>query len=117
MVNTIDYEKLSEEKLQNLLYTRLETEYTEFIEDLKKLPPEKIIEESYKKVIRDDILMSFEGDDIYLDREQLIALLRCKHPLYECYEAWTDTDYSYMDMLRDAICDGADTLIRITAAA
>jgi hypothetical protein len=117
MVNTIDYEKLSEDKLQNLLYTRLETEYTEFIEDLKKLPPEKIVEESYKKVIRDDILMSFESDDIYLDKEQLIALLRCKRPLYECYEAWTDTDYSYMDMLRDAISDGADTLIRITAAA
>ncbi|MCI8521257.1 MAG: DUF3848 domain-containing protein [Clostridia bacterium] len=117
MANMIDYQKLSKEKLQNLLYERLEKEYNEFIEDLKKLPPEEIIEESYKKVIRDDIIMSFEGDDVYLDKEQLIALLKCKHPLYECYEAWMDTDYSYMDMLRDAISQGADKLINIQAAA
>lgn len=117
MTNTIDYPKLSEEKLQNLLYERLEKEYNEFIKDLKKLSPEKIIEESYKKVFYEDIVMSFEGDDVYLNKEQLITLIKCKHPLYECYEAWMDTDYSYMDMLRNAISSGADTLIEITAAA
>ena len=117
MTNTVDYQRLSEEKLQNMLYERVKKEKDEFIEDLKKLPPEKIIEEAYKKVFYEDIVMSFDGDDVYLNKEQLIALLNCKHPLYECYEAWMDTDYSYMDMLRDAISDGADKLINISSAA
>lgn len=117
MNTAVDYEKLSEEKLWDLLYKKVKAEYDKFIEDLRKLPTENIIEASYKKVIRDDIVMSFEGEDIYLNKEQIIALLKCEYPLYECYEAWMDTDYSYMDMLRDAISGGADSLIEMNAAA
>lgn len=104
-VNTLDLEKLSTEELQNLLYKKVKQEYDEFIEDLKKLPPETIIESSYKKVMFEDIVMSFEGEDSFLDKKQLIVLLQFKYPLYMCYEAWMDTDYSHMEMLRDSIIE------------
>lgn len=116
-VNTLDLEKLSTEELQNLLYEKVKQEYDEFIEGLKKLPTEKIIENSYKKVLFEDIVMSFEGEDNYLNRKQLIALLKFKCPLYICYDAWMDTDYSYMDMLRDAIMERADDEIKEMKAA
>lgn len=116
-VNTLDLEKISTEELQNLLYEKVQQEYDEFIKDLKKLPPEKIIENSYKKVMFEDIVMSFEGEDSYLDKKQLIALLKFKCPLYVCYEAWMDTDYTYMDMLRDSITEYIDREIKETKAA
>lgn len=116
-VNTLDLEKLSTEELQNLLYAKVKQEYDEFIEDLKKLPPETIIENSYKKVMFEDIVASFEGEDSFLDKEQLIALLKFKCPLYICYEAWLDTDYTHMDMLRDSITEYIDREIEETKAA
>ncbi len=76
------------------------------------MPPETIIENSYKKVIYEDIVGLFEEDDSFLNRKQLITLLEFKCPLYICYDAWMDTDYSYMDMLRDAIMERADDEIK-----
>lgn len=116
-VNTLDLEKLSTEELQNLLYKELVQEYDEFIEDLKKLPPKEIIENSYKKVMFEDIVSSFEREVSYLNKKQLIALLKFKCPLYMCYEAWMDTDYSHMEMLRDSIIEYINIDIEYTDAA
>lgn len=116
-VNTLDLDKLSTEELQNLLYEKVKQEYDEFIANLKKLPPEKIIKNSYKKVMFEDIVASFEGEDSFLDKEQLIVLLQFDYPLYICYEAWLDTDYTHMDMLRDSIIEYIDIDIKETNAA
>lgn len=116
-VNTLDLDKLSTEELQNLLYEKVKQEYDEFIADLKKLPPEKIIKNSYKKVMFEDIVMSFEGADSFLNKEQLIVLLQFDYPLYMCYEAWMDTDYSHMEMLRDSIIEYINIDIEYTDAA
>ena len=39
-----------EDKLREELYEKLSLEYDSFIEEIKKLPPEKIIDKSYEKV-------------------------------------------------------------------
>ena len=40
-----------EEKLREELYEKLSLEYDSFIEEVKKLPPEKIIDKSYEKIM------------------------------------------------------------------
>lgn len=84
-----------------LLYEKMSAEYDRFIEDLKQMPPEQIIEHSYEKVMKEDLLSCFE----FTDRSQTEAkaLYLLKNPFDDLYQEWLDTDASYMDMLRDSI--------------
>jgi hypothetical protein len=87
---------------QEQLYAKLSAEYDAFIEGLKDKPPKDIIESSYEKVFKEDILMCFEYDDDMSDKE-IAALLALEFPLDELYRNWLDTDVSHMDDLRDTI--------------
>lgn len=93
-----------------LLYEKMNKEQEDFVENLKHLPPDKIIESAYEKVMRDDILMLFEED--FLDTNQIKELLKLKHPLAACYNEWLENDYSHMDMLRDTIEDFSRELVK-----
>ena len=97
-------------ELKDLLYEKMSNEQNDFIENLKHLPPEKIIQSAYEKVMRDDILMLFEDD--FLDDKQIKALLRLERPLSACYDEWLKNDCSYMDMLRDTVDDFSENLAR-----
>ena len=96
--------------IKDLLYEKMSNEQNDFVENLKHLPPEKIIQSAYEKVMRDDILMLFEGD--FLDDKQMKELLRLKYPLSACYDEWLKNDCSYMDMLRDTVDDFSENLAR-----
>lgn len=99
--------------LKSLLLNKAEKEQSTFIENLKRQPPDKIIEAAYEKVIRDDLLLTFENSD--LSDKQLSALLKLDYPLSACYDAWLHNDCSYMDMLRDTVEDYADGLVKEAA--
>lgn len=96
--------------IKDLLYEKMSNEQNDFIENLKHLLPEKIIQSAYEKVMRDDILMLFEDD--FLDDKQIKALLRLERPLSACYDEWLKNDCSYMDMLRDTVDDFSENLAR-----
>ena len=83
-----------------LLYEKMSSEYDSFIEKLKQMQPEQIIERSYEKVMKEDLLSCFE----YSERPQIEAkaLYLQKNPLESLYQEWLETDVSYMDMLRDS---------------
>ena len=98
--------------LQDTLYDKAKAEQNSYIAELKQMPPEKIIEVSYEKVMRDDILMIFEEHS--LSDAQAKELLKFKNPLAECYDRWLKADCSHMDMLRDTIEDFADKQIKRT---
>ena len=98
--------------LQDMLYDKAKAEQDSYIAELKKMPPEKIIEVSYEKVMRDDILIAL-GERNTSDA-QAKELLKLKCPLAECYNRWLKTDCSYMDMLHDTISDFADKLVQQT---
>lgn len=102
MVNTNNF--------RELLYRKAAQEQKHFVESLKSQPPEKIIEAAYEKVIRDDLLLTFEYSD--LSDKQLSALLKLEYPLSACYDAWLHNDCSYMDMLRDTVEDYANDLVK-----
>lgn len=94
-------------------YQKASKEQDAFIEHLKTLPPEQIIDRSYEKAMRDDILMTFENDYMseYLSEKQVKELLKLDCPLAACYAEWLDTDVSHMDMLRDTIDGYAKRLV------
>lgn len=92
--------------IRNQLYDRISAEYDAFTQKLETLPPKKIIEASFEKVFKEDILMSFEGD--FLNNEQIAALISLEQPLDSLYLGWLDSDISYMDDLRDCIGYTAD---------
>ena len=98
------------EKLREQLYEKASKEQSDFIENLKHQPPEKIIEQAYELVMHEDILMTFEDD--YLTDKQIKELLKFDYPLSVCYDRWLKVDCSHMEMLRDTVSDFADSLIK-----
>ena len=106
---------MSKENLRQTLWEKAAKEQSDYIEHLKTLPPEQIIDRAYEKVMRDDILMTFENDYMseYLSEKQVKELLKLDCPLAACYAEWLDTDVSHMDMLRDTIDDFAKNLRKI----
>jgi hypothetical protein len=94
---------MNTEYLRVNLYEKAFKEQEKFIADLKKLPPEEIIEKAYECIMREDILMTFEDD--YLSPDQVKALLKLEYPLASCYSRWLDNDYSYMEMLQDTVSE------------
>ena len=51
--------KMSKENLRQTLWEKAAKEQSDYIEHLKTLPPEQIIDRAYEKVMRDDILITF----------------------------------------------------------
>lgn len=101
---------MSKKELRDLLYQKASKEQDEYIENLKTLLPQEIIDKSYEKVMRDDILVTFEDD--YLSDKQVAELIKLDYPLSACYDKWMDTDYSHMEMLRDTIDDYTKRLVK-----
>ena len=100
---------MSKENLRQTLWEKAAKEQSDYIEHLKTLPPEQIIDRAYEKVMRDDILMSFEDD--YLSDKQVAELIKLDYPLSACYDEWMDKDVSHMEMLRDTIDSYAKRLV------
>lgn len=94
-MTTVDYNEL--------LYNKMKNEFDSFISELKTKPPEQIIEGSYEKVIKEDLLAIFE----YTEFSQTEAkyLYQLKAPLDDIYQEWCSNDMSYCDMLRETIDD------------
>ena len=94
--------------LQTRLYEKVKTEQDMYISNLLQKSPQEVLDHAYEKVIRDDILMIFESED--LPDKQVRQLLKLKNPLAECYDKWLKADCSHMDMLRDTIEDFGERL-------
>lgn len=101
--------KLSEEKLRDLLYAKAQKEKEEYIANLKTLSKEEIIKSSYKQAMFDEFLLLLEQD--YLNKKQLKFLLQFESPLALCYDAWLKTDVTYMDILYMAVSNLTEGLI------
>ncbi len=93
------------------VYSKMEQEYNNFIEELKKLSPEKIIEKSYEKVIKEEILSCFypKLEEDYLI-SQIKTLNRSKNPLEELYRGWMDYDEGIHSILEESISYTIDNL-------
>ena len=88
-----------------LLYEKMQQEYNSFIEELKQMSPEQVIEHAYEKVFKEEILTECDVTD--LEPQQAKALYLEKYPLDRVYRDWLDNDCSYMDMIKDTLQDSA----------
>lgn len=97
---------MTNEELNTAIYKKLFAEQEKFVEELKRSPPELVIESAYELIMREDILLSFEEND--LTDAQCKALLKSKHPLHDLYEAWEHSESRHMEDIRDCIEHHAD---------
>ena len=93
-----------------LLYEKLQAEYNAYIESLKQMTPEQVIENAYQKVFKEDLIIAFENAN--LEPLEAKALYLEKYPLDKLYQDWLDSDASYMDMLRDCVSETAKDLAK-----
>lgn len=101
---TVDYNEL--------LYEKVQAEYDAFIEELKRMPPEQIIERAYEKVTKENMVMAIQDKELTYTEAK--ALCRETYPLDRMYREWLDTDVSEMQMLRDSIDDTAKQAVKET---
>ncbi len=90
------------EYLTNRLYTKLKNEYMSYIENIKKLPPEKIIENSYNIAIRQEFVDMFYGTSDY-NKYELKILLEKENTLDFLYEDWCDSDGGIHSVLEERL--------------
>jgi len=101
-------EKAEHEYISERVYDRVKIEYEDYIDEVKKMPPEKIIGEVYKITVLNDILISLDPYTSNFSAERLAALQSLENPLWNLYEEWGRRDVSYMDDIHDVILGVAD---------
>ena len=89
------------DNINEMLLDKLQREYDNFILELEKLEPAEIINKAYEKVMKEDIVLSVEIMNI--DYEDAITLYSLEAPLASLYSNWLNTDYSYMELLKESI--------------
>ena len=99
------------EQLNTALYEKMFAEQQEFIESLKNSTPENVVQYAYEIVIREDILLSLEEND--LDARQCKALLRENKPLDKLFLAWEKHEGDHMNEIRACIENKANELIKL----
>ena len=106
-----DIKHMTSEELNFELYRRMLTEQESFRDELLSLPPEQILSRAYEYVVREDIVMSLEEND--LSGRQARALLTSEHPLQDIFLRWENSESSHMEEIRDVIECEANSVIRI----
>ena len=93
------------ENLRQTLWEKAAKEHSAYIEHLKTLSPEEIIEQCYETIMREDIFLTFEYEcsEPKLTDEQVKALLAMKYPIGNCYDEWQKSDVTYMDRIQETI--------------
>ena len=74
------------------------------------MSPEEIIEYSYQKVIKEDIVCIIEND--YLSPPKAKALLQLHNTLQDIYDEWLSTDCGHMEMLQDVVVKRAESALK-----
>lgn len=92
-----------EEKIREELYEKLSLEYDSFIEEVKKLPPEKIIDKSYEKVMKEELVSMFYPESDQYDISDIKVLNKSEYPLEELYQGWMDEDSGIHQALESSV--------------
>jgi hypothetical protein len=94
--------------LAERVFDRAKLEYEDYVDRVKEMPPEKIIDEAYKLTILYDLHISLEPETSKFSAEQLKALLSLDSPLWSLYNEWQRRDVTYLYDMKDVIEDVAD---------
>lgn len=94
-------EKMNIEQLKNKLNEKIQNEYDNFIDRLKSLPLEQVIESSYEKVFKEEFMTTIQYRE--LSKTEINALLKMDYPLDSLYQEWLKNDLSYIPLIEDTV--------------
>ena len=99
-------EKMQKYAFSQILCDRAEAEQQAYIRDLREKSPNVIIDVSYQKAVRDELLYTLKETDLSVN--QLKNLLKHEYPLEACYNEWVKNNLSMKEILEVSIHNCAD---------
>lgn len=104
-------EKAEHDYLAGKVFDRAKLEYGDYIDSVREMPADKVIEEAYKITALHDIHISLDPGTSKFSTEQLRALHSLASPLWSLYDEWMRRDVSHMDGIKEVIYDVADETV------
>ena len=98
------------EILADKLYKKLDNECRRFMDEVKLLPPEQIVEKAYEITCKAEYPDMFYGTDNYTN-EELEALLKQENSLQYLYDDWYSSDGGIHNTLRESMEVGLEELV------
>ena len=83
------------------LIEKMNAELNGFLDYLRSLPVSEVLEHSYEKTMKEDLVFSVMDEP--LSERQARALLKKEYPLEECFTQLQKSEHSYMPDLRAVI--------------
>jgi predicted SnoaL-like aldol condensation-catalyzing enzyme len=99
---------MTNEQLNTALYKKMFAEQEKYRNWLFSQSPKEILNHSYEYNIREDILLSFENND--LSDAHARALLRSAKPLADLFKEYDNRVTEHMDNIWDTVESHADEL-------
>ena len=99
-------EKMQKYAFSQILCDRAEAEQQAYIRELRENSPNVIIDVSYQKAVRDELLYTLKETDLSVN--QLKNLLKHEYPLEACYNEWIKNDLSMKEVLEVSVHNCAD---------
>lgn len=97
------------EKLKEKLFEKVEKEFENFKQELKKKTPDEIIENAYKITAMDGIIGELKERSF--DKDELKALLKEDNLLSEFYEDWRNADGKLCESVQYPMEDTIDIIV------
>lgn len=96
--------------IKEKLNMKLESEYKNLCDELKRKSKEEIIERAYELTVKDELKEEIKNMDLY-DKE-IIIMTEQKDLLDEFYHDWLDTDVPLGEALRSTIEESVAVITR-----
>lgn len=104
---------MTNEEKNTALYEKMFAEQETYRKWLLEQPPEEILKHSYEYIVREDILLSLEYND--LTDAQAEALLKSPGPLGDIFKEFEQRETDYMDTVFDTVVCRANAVIKAEA--
>lgn len=101
---------MTNEELNTALYQKMFAEQEQFRNWLLTQPPNEIIKHCYEYVMREDILLSLEYND--LNDKQAKALLKSPTPLGDVFKKWESWETGHMRGIGECVECRANEVLR-----
>ncbi len=101
---------MTSEELNTRLYEKMFAEQEVYRRWLLSQSPEETLNHAYEYVMREDILLSVEDND--LSDRQCRVLLRSPSPLADIFKDWEKRETGHMEDIRETIESHANKIIR-----
>lgn len=101
---------MNKEQFNTLLYEKVFAQQKQFREWLMARPPNEILNHAYESVMREDILLSLESND--LTANQAKAPLCSPAPLDDLFREWEKRETGHMADIWATVEERADALLQ-----